>query len=208
MVVPMDAVAACERQQWLWALPLCQVGSGSISDFFFLMEALQMESRAMEEQINGSSTFHVPGVEIVRDDDQPGDRHVVSDNQNAPSTEGCVTGVVPDPKSPTNDNVFEDDIVFSEEDLRKVDESTEKIRFSDQHMDAMFFFLRMFMKLGSGNGMKATSTDCNFDAKIRDIFDKFSKDLQCHFKTEFSDDKYSELSLKIFIGGPFNTTLR
>ncbi|KAL2501335.1 hypothetical protein Fot_35183 [Forsythia ovata] len=45
------------------------------------------------------------------------------------------TGVVYEPKSPYDDDELEHDIVFSEEDLRKIDESIVTIRSSDQSND-------------------------------------------------------------------------
>ncbi|KAL2550496.1 hypothetical protein Fot_12026 [Forsythia ovata] len=43
------------------------------------------------------------------------------------------TGVVSELKSPYDDDELEHDIVFNEEDLRKIDESAVTIRYSDQH---------------------------------------------------------------------------
>ncbi|KAL2550444.1 Uncharacterized protein Fot_11974 [Forsythia ovata] len=43
------------------------------------------------------------------------------------------TGVVSELKSPYDDDELEHDIIFNEEDLRKIDESAVTIRYSDQH---------------------------------------------------------------------------
>ncbi|KAL2506809.1 Uncharacterized protein Adt_22430 [Abeliophyllum distichum] len=51
------------------------------------------------------------------------------------------------------------------------------VPLNDGHIDAMFYFMRMRMKFSSPNDVRATSTDCLFDTKIRSIFDKFTKDV-------------------------------
>ncbi|KAL2480665.1 Uncharacterized protein Adt_33631 [Abeliophyllum distichum] len=38
---------------------------------------------------------------------------------------------------------------------------------TDQHIDAMFYFLRMGMKLSGSNHTRSTTTECYFDYKIR-----------------------------------------
>ncbi|KAL2532218.1 Ubiquitin-like protease domain-containing protein [Abeliophyllum distichum] len=46
---------------------------------------------------------------------------------------------------------------------------------TDQHIDAMFYFLRMGMKLSGSNHTCSTTTDCYFDYKIRILFDLLTK---------------------------------
>ncbi|KAL2512711.1 Uncharacterized protein Adt_18311 [Abeliophyllum distichum] len=73
---------------------------------------------------------------------------------------------------------------------------------NDRHIDAMFYFFRMMLKLSGCNKIRATTTDCTFDVKIRRIFEKFSKDTNAIAKHS---------SLLLYLTGykiPFNTHWR
>ncbi|KAL2509228.1 Uncharacterized protein Fot_32875 [Forsythia ovata] len=93
-----------------------------------------------EDQINGTSSLHVPDVQIVFDDNQPADRHDVSDIQNEPVTnEDHIIKFSSDVYTEDKRHfiqiihlinipvILDDRIVFTEDDFQVIDQTVDNV---------------------------------------------------------------------------------